>query len=113
MVAVIAWAIDARGANVYYNSSTGSDCFITVGYGHVFALGHGCDSKDGLLQLGQRTSTSGGYTYHPRTWAEAEAMHIGAYAQKTYTLIGIYAFFRAGSSDSVYSKIGTMTCNVL
>jgi len=95
--------IGGRGANVFYNSSAGSDMFIGAGT-DTWADGHSLGSTDGQLRM-RMSGGTGHYGLVFRAWSEAEVIRISTYVQQTYSLIGNYKLFTSSSGGAIVCGI--------
>ena len=92
--------IGGRGANVFYNTSAGSDCFIWVSAEAVSPTVRQLPSPgDGDGQIRLRNSGV--------AWTETTTLAIANYAQRTYDVVGTYEFFKFHSQSSSTGVITT------
>ena len=95
--------IGGFGSNIFYNTGTGSNCFVWMGEDNQWAPGNFNDNNDALLIFSNRDGDGNAslprYPYVYATWTEAQVLVVANRIMSIYDQIGTYTFFQQQRGD--------------
>ncbi|MCL2640609.1 MAG: dockerin type I domain-containing protein [Phycisphaerales bacterium] len=104
--------IGGFGTNTFYNTGTGSNCFVWMGENNQWASGNSIGNDDALLIFsqfdGDGKSINSYYQIPYRTWAVSEVFSVVKNVELTYGIIGTFQYFHVPSvfgDDALYMTI--------